>query len=194
MNIWVGEVEGAALVYDPAIQLLDCPHLFLWDPTTREMDKFDANLIKKLIKPHSNPKVAARIIAAYQKWHTLHGAFWLEGEKRFYESRKLQEAEREQERLKQEQEREQERLKREHVRLEFEKRLPERHKEYLERLGKEYRGVRPATRDPRIRRVTHCYDCKQPLDNSIDIECVACNWILCKCGACGCGYGHVGYA
>jgi len=36
-SIWIGEVEGKALVFDPAIQLPDCPHVFLWDPSTGEM-------------------------------------------------------------------------------------------------------------------------------------------------------------
>lgn len=192
MTIWVGEVEGEARVYDPAIQLPDCPHLFLWDPLSREMGKFIANLTRQRIKPHSNPEAAANHVKAYQQWHMLHGASWLEGEKRYYESRKLREVEQEKERLK----REQERLERERWEAEraaeaerIAKLTPaERHKEHLEKLGKEYRGVRPATRDPRKRRITHCYSCKQRLDNSIDIECVSCNWILCKCGACGCGY------
>jgi hypothetical protein len=26
------------------------------------------------------------------------------------------------------------------------------------------------------------------LDNAVDVECVACDWIICVCGACGCGF------
>lgn len=37
---------------------------------------------------------------------------------------------------------------------------------------------------------THCYACKDELDSSIDLQCTACRWILCDCGACGCGYDH----
>ena len=64
----------------------------------------------------------------------------------------------------------------------------ERHKARLEKLGRKYQGVRLATHGSLRRRITHCYNCKHGLDNSIDIECIACGWILCKCGACGCGY------
>ena len=64
--------------------------------------------------------------------------------------------------------------------------LEEKHREMLKRLGLPYEGVRPAT--PRHRRVTHCYSCKERLDNSVDVECIVCGWILCTCGACGCGY------
>ncbi len=66
--------------------------------------------------------------------------------------------------------------------------LTEKHKEILARLGLPYKGLRPAT--PRHRRVTHCYACWQHLDNSVDVECVTCGWILCTCGACGCGYSR----
>lgn len=37
-------------------------------------------------------------------------------------------------------------------------------------------------------RTTHCYRCKSNLDNSINLECSACRWIVCYCGACGCGW------
>jgi len=41
-----------------------------------------------------------------------------------------------------------------------------------------------------IRRITHCYVCKEHLDNAVDLECTMCGWIICgNCGACGCGYG-----
>jgi hypothetical protein len=42
----------------------------------------------------------------------------------------------------------------------------------------------------RLRRVTHCYNCKSNLDNAVDVECEACGWIICSCGACGCGYTY----
>ncbi len=37
-------------------------------------------------------------------------------------------------------------------------------------------------------RVTHCWSCKKGLDNFIDVTCTKCRWMLCGCGACGCGY------
>jgi hypothetical protein len=43
-----------------------------------------------------------------------------------------------------------------------------------------------------MRRITHCYNCKHHLDNAVDVECAACGWIVCRCGACGCGYSGVG--
>jgi len=37
-------------------------------------------------------------------------------------------------------------------------------------------------------RITHCYSCKVDLDSEVELECSACDWIVCSCGACGCGY------
>lgn len=65
----------------------------------------------------------------------------------------------------------------------------ELHKQRLTRLGIEYKGIIPAATHPG-RRVTHCYSCKSDLDSSVDVACASCNWILCRCGACGCAYGR----
>jgi hypothetical protein len=64
------------------------------------------------------------------------------------------------------------------------------HNSMLERFRLPYAGVRIA--GPRNRRVTHCWACKRDLDSEIDFECIACGWILCKCGACGCPYNGRG--
>lgn len=176
--IWIGEVEGKALVYDSAIQLPDCPHLFLWDPTTSETRKYIAT--RKLIETHGDPSVASTHITAYQQWKDAYGATWLQEEKRYYDAPRARE-------VAQEAERRAKDLAQEEARRQASLTLEERHRSRLEKLGKTYLGVQPATRIY-LRRITHCYACKRGLDNSVDIECVACRWILCTCGACGCGY------
>jgi hypothetical protein len=42
------------------------------------------------------------------------------------------------------------------------------------------------------RRLTPCYNCKRDLDSAVDVECTACGWIICGCGACSCGYVGAG--
>jgi len=38
-------------------------------------------------------------------------------------------------------------------------------------------------------RHTHCYQCREGLNNLSNVECARCGWIKCPhCGACGCGY------
>jgi hypothetical protein len=169
-TIWVGELEGKVLIYDPEIQLPDCHHLFLWEPATGEMGKYIANLIRKKIRPHANSSEIAIHVASYRRWHENEGIAWLNQQTTYYDSfRETYTLQKEAERL---------------ANLPLE----EKHKLRLERLGREYQGVRSAARDTRHRRIVHCYACQQELDNSIDIECVACGWILCSCGACGCGF------
>lgn len=62
----------------------------------------------------------------------------------------------------------------------------QRHRGFIEALGTPYPGIRP--RRASRRRITHCYACRRMLDNQADEECSGCGWIVCECGACGCGY------
>ncbi len=56
---------------------------------------------------------------------------------------------------------------------------------------KEY-GITPPDQSTMIyegrRRETHCWRCKSHLDSNDDLACVVCGWLLCECGACGCGW------
>lgn len=60
------------------------------------------------------------------------------------------------------------------------------HVNFLLKRGLPYYGVRPRE-DVKVHRVTMCWNCKEELDNNVDIECNNCGWIICTCGACGCG-------
>lgn len=59
------------------------------------------------------------------------------------------------------------------------------HQKFLLDHGKPDFGTQSTGRRPRE---THCYSCKNYLDNDLYKECRACGWIICFCGACGCGY------
>lgn len=178
-SIWVGEDDESLIyVYDTSIQITECPHVFLWEikPGSQhgEMEKYDPNIIREHIKPIKDQEISNQYISAYEQWRKSKGDTWQEEQIRFYTplidaQRKRQEDAREADRV---------------AKLTPE----ERHKERLNKLGIEYRGVRPASQNISRWRITHCYACKKELDNQIDIECKACNWILCVCGACGCGY------
>lgn len=61
----------------------------------------------------------------------------------------------------------------------------ERHREFISQSGVEYVGTTNVGLPNH--RVTHCWRCKSHLDNEINVSCAACRWILCACGACGCG-------
>lgn len=64
----------------------------------------------------------------------------------------------------------------------------EAHRQFLKSHNLEHQGVQVTTgKSPRV---TYCWNCKGHLDNSVNFECSACAWILCRCGACGCGYSR----
>ena len=66
--------------------------------------------------------------------------------------------------------------------------LEDRHKAHLEFLGIPYKGIRECNKLQEKQRKTFCWNCKKDLDNNRNPECVACGWILCHCGTCGCGW------
>lgn len=69
--------------------------------------------------------------------------------------------------------------------------VEQQHKDHLAALGIEWKGTRQAQdRTTHSWRITHCWNCKHPLDNFVNPECVACAWILCNCGACGCRHNR----
>ena len=61
-----------------------------------------------------------------------------------------------------------------------------KHKNFVAERGQAYSGVRirEGSRRPRA---SWCWSCKTGLNSSSNLECVTCGWILCECGACGCG-------
>ena len=72
----------------------------------------------------------------------------------------------------------------EFLKAEYDAEIISAHKEFLKEEELPYKGTHKNTRS---HRVSHCYKCGHRLDNEIDTECNACNWIVCSCGACGCG-------
>lgn len=65
--------------------------------------------------------------------------------------------------------------------------LEAKNRRFLERHGRVFAGTQPRSKTLPFR-VTHCYACKEHLDSTTNLECIACHWILCQCGACGCAY------
>jgi hypothetical protein len=62
------------------------------------------------------------------------------------------------------------------------------HQAYIGDQGLPYRGIRDQRGMDGTFRVSWCHACARRLDNRTDVECRACGWMVCYCGACGCGY------
>ena len=66
------------------------------------------------------------------------------------------------------------------------KAIKERHRKFVESRGFDYKG---SNHNPKKDvRETGCYNCKSSINNDFFEECNSCGWIICLCGACGCGY------
>ena len=71
----------------------------------------------------------------------------------------------------------------------FQDTITSKHQAFLAERTKPDEG-RTFAPSPRPR-LSHCYHCKDPVDNQCDVECNACRWIVCsRCAACGCGYSE----
>lgn len=58
------------------------------------------------------------------------------------------------------------------------------HQEFLSARG--VMASRTAKPKKSTHRVTTCVNCKRKFANVVELECAACHWLICKCGACGC--------
>ena len=78
-SIWVGTSSDRVVLYDPGFQMPDYPYLFLWEPTTRAMGRYSAEVAGRLLVPLQGPEASRTqfYIAAYQEWQEAHGEQWL---------------------------------------------------------------------------------------------------------------------
>ena len=91
-TIWVGKIAGKVLVFDTAIQLLDCPHVFLWDMHTMNICKYVPETARKQARSYKKINTDA-YISAYLLWKDAHIEDWLKEETVYYHNRLTREAE-----------------------------------------------------------------------------------------------------
>ena len=91
-SVWVGDLMGELLVYDAAMQLPACPHVFLWSLRSEEMNKYQPAVARVHIKPVSASAASDAIQIAYGLWKAAYGAEWLEEERRYYAQRAQRDA------------------------------------------------------------------------------------------------------
>jgi hypothetical protein len=182
--LWVGQKGTELLVHDPNAQVAGSDLVVLWNKTTQEVELYKRDILRKNVATVSDSQASEEAISLYTAW--LSNSRPLLEEERDYLRKRIENEKRERA---EKEERERQKIEREKLeKLSGAERAQLRHAAYFEGKGLKNPGVRPRGILTR-HRVAHCYSCKHPLDNSIDIECVACGWIICGCGACGCGYG-----
>ena len=165
-DLWVGRIHNshAVVVFDPTLQLPNHPQIYVYSVQRGVVRQFDPAELRAMVKTIQGVEREAAV-SAYHQWRTQNGEHFLRNEPLRLEG-------------------ENRRVKTE------EERIREAHRQKLIALGMDPTSVTNLAVAPREHRVTHCYSCKRSLDNRVFLECSACNWIICGCGACGCAYGR----
>ncbi len=177
-------LRGEVVLFDPDMQIPNCVHMFLWNTEEREVDCYLSTFITSTLESEPNDSSQLQAyLSTYLAWKDKYLADWLATKRPYYASRAKEAADEEAKKIEREKNLETLRTASSLAGQE----LAERHMDLVIKSGKPYRGLSRPTGGWR-RRVTHCYTCHAHLDNSSDVECVSCGWILCHCGACGCGY------
>lgn len=171
---WMGYSDTEFLVFDRNIQIPDSPFVYLWSHSSKSIERYVPDKARPFMKSHkpdgkNSDEISRDALEGYERWYAAHSTLWLQEERNYVKDR------REKEKV------EEERIK------DAQQALEQRHAEHLAKYGIAGAGTRAASTS-RGRRITHCWRCTSPLDSSIDLECTMCGWILCYCGACGCGY------
>jgi hypothetical protein len=163
-QLWVGRIRatGAIVVYDPTVQLLSNSQIYVFSVKRGVLRQFAGAQLRTMVETvHGSESDAA--IAEYNSWKVQHGEEFLRTEPL--------------------------RLAEEHQRISAaEERTRAAHRQHLAALGIDPTSVDSRPVAPRQHRVTNCFSCKRLLDSKVFLECSACHWIICGCGACGCGY------
>jgi hypothetical protein len=159
---WIGKFDnGEIVIFDSDLQKSnDKDWVYLWIYSTSTVDRYLKHMARKAIRKAQEDARITNILNAYVASRRLQK----EKVQAELAQRASEEAERQAKRAAE---------------------LAERHRRRQEMLGLPWRGLRASA--GKDLRVTHCWACKSHLDNSVDVECITCGWILCLCGACGCG-------
>lgn len=159
----VGKDSDGTYVWDRQIQPESKDLCLLWCHDNKALEIYETKLVTSYVKPVTESELVTLAIESYIKWYSENGTSFIDNRRN-------------------------ELIK--SIKESFENKLKEReekHKMFLREKGIPYNGVRPETKN-RPHRSTHCWACKEHLDNTMQVECATCGWIICKCGACGCGY------
>lgn len=180
-RFWVGKRKDSAYLWvHDSIMFHDDPRMvYLFNTDSSVMKEYERDFARSLL---ATVRGADRdtAVAIYEKWYATNGEDFLHKDeprrKKATEERNQRELIQEERRVARAEARQREAI--------------EKHKQYLTRHKIEYKGAVIVA--SKAHRATHCYACKDELDSQLHIQCQSCGWLICYCGACGCGYdGHV---
>lgn len=174
-ELWVGQLEpdGDVLVYDASSQTLMPARVRLFSTSRNGWRMFLPDIVRSKLRKVNIPETIRSAVHAYSLFEVAEH----DRQRREEVLKEATRAERERE---------------DDVWIEGESqrrrdRTRSLNMDHLSRLGignSEYR-LRAGHLDERT---TRCWACKHLLDSRQELEHVLCGWIICSCGACGCGY------
>jgi hypothetical protein len=177
MNIRVLKINGAKYLYDESFQTPDPIYVNLWDVALCEICKFERAVARTVAKSIDSKGFESAMFSFNEWKNSEHGKLW-----RKSQLEKLESARRASDNLREIEKNA--RAKIEDDRRGRRTRMLERHREMIAKNKGEYLGVVDAQPD----RMARCYLCSGRLEGRENPECLACGWMICRCGACGCGY------
>ncbi len=158
-SLWVGEYSdtGTLLVYDPVLQISEEDQVIVFSLTAKALRKYVRQELRRKITNVSDGSRRAYALSEYSKWREAADPS--------------------------------------HLKQAYLDGLPEfgsskgvvqdRHEQFLKARGLANFGAR--SRIGSDHRSANCWRCRSSVNNSINLECGGCGWIICQCGACGCG-------
>jgi hypothetical protein len=90
-SLWVGKLKDKLYVFDRDLQLVDCPHTFLWDSVSDEMTKFIPEIARKAFRSAQAEEEREDAVERYQRWKAQFAVTWLQEERIYYEARRSSE-------------------------------------------------------------------------------------------------------
>jgi len=162
MARWVGKYYEKVLVFDIAWKSDLSNFVLFWDVTDLCFSLYPASMARRRIRK-ANSTVASDAIARFEQWINEQGSGLVELVQLRREAK--------------------------FCGMSKDMTLAELHEKHVAELRIPYRGSAQITASP-FRRV-NCWACKQEISTLDNIQCVACEWILCTCGACGCGRSSI---
>jgi len=177
-RIWVGRLaaDGDTLVFDSSWQPSLPRKVRLFSVETGQWRIFLADLVRTRLTKLQDPALVRTAVEAYEKFESAERQRESEERMRLAADRGAARAERD-------------------AWLATEAARRRERMETLNRQRLASLGIASAFYQVRAEylpdRSTWCWACKQPLDSRHDLEHVECGWLVCSCGACGCGRAAV---
>jgi hypothetical protein len=161
-SIWFGKYKNMLFLFDNTFKIEGIDQLFGYASSCNHMQQFDINSTEIHRNPHVSDLEKKESIMKYREWRCAEGDTYIKEQLELEELFKNRQKNKE---------------------------IVAKNQKYLEKIGKIFWGVK--VNSTKEHRNTHCYLCKKTLDSSSHIECSVCGWLICECGACGCGFNQI---